>query len=576
MKKNCSVIVLLLLVIALFSGCGGDSTVPVITTPTPVTTPSVTPSESEIISTLTELESQQALISAKNGGTVSLGDIEVEIADNSMSEDTSVEISRVNINSNGALKSSDVTTGYEISTGLIDEDEELTEPAKVTFKNVSSNQRPALYNGQSWFPVDDYEYDPNTGELSLWINFIDNDTNEYIESGGEESSVETPIVIALNNDTGYDKELITNNGNGHFKIFYNNSEEDYVKTMEPILEQAYEYYQALGYKEPVKALINRKTGTSKYIYTYVYSNMGNKYDGYKGVAWTAGYLGYNRNLLDLSEPVNQSTFYHEILHLIQYAYSGDRSTYKSWFSESMCTSMQYYAINKPQEKYDLSDGRWNRDLLWDEIFNQMSSNSQNNYNKYIIWSYMMNRSGLKNKLFQNMMTDLKPADIVEPEKLNMAFKKNVGQSLPLLMNDLIEDYYVYGKFFNSDYFSKLSDRSSGQPYSAVIDRDSINPGTWAENYVINPLSMRYICYKAGNYEGNFELNFSNLSSNCKIRIFPMKKDNDGSYSISPVEEVTVNVTKKYTFGSDMTHLFVFIENTSMSSNAKVSVSTWKS
>ncbi len=574
MKKNCSLIILLLLVISLSSGCGGDSTVPVIITPTAGPTPSVTSPDSEIISTLTELESQQALISAKNGGTVSLGDIEVEIADNSMSEDTSVEISRVSINSNGALKSSDVTTGYEISTGLKDEDEELTEPARVTFKNVSANQRPALYNGQSWFPVDDYEYDPNTGKMSLWINFIDNDTNEYIESGGEESSVETPIVIALNNDTGYDKELITNKG--HFKIFYNNGDEDYVKTMEPILEEAYEYYQTLGYKEPVKALINRKTGTSKYIYTYVYSNMGNKYDGYKGVAWTAGYLGYNRNLLDLSKPVNQSTFYHEILHLIQYAYSGDRSTYKSWFSESMCTSMQYYAINRPGEKYDLSDGRWNRDLLWDEIFNQMSSNSQNNYNKYIIWSYMMNRSSLKNRLFQNMMTDLKPADIENPEKLSFAFQKNVGKSLPLLMNDLIEDYYIYGKFFNSDYFSKLSDRSSGQPYSSIINRDSINPGTWSEDYTISPLSMRYICYKSGNYEGNFELNFSNLSSSCKIRIFPMKKDSDGSYTISPVEEVTGSVTKKYTFGSDMTHLFVLIENTSMGSNAKVSVSTWKS
>jgi hypothetical protein len=501
------------------------------------------------------------------------GDLEVEIPAGALEQDSSLEIARVTINGQNASNRDGEITAYEISTGGKDDEIELKEPARVIFHNADSNQRPVLYSGASWLPIDDYEYDSNSKELSFEINFIEDDTNEYIQSGGEEGDVESPVVIAtLNKDIDYDSNLIS--GKGRFKVFYNKSDDKaYAESIANTIEDAYDYYKDLGYKAPVKTLVNNRKSTSNYIYAYIYKNTGSKYDTCVGVAWTYGYMGFNREMLDMNKPRYKSTCYHELLHLIQSNYAGNRRLYKTWFGESMCTAMQYYAINRPVEKYDVaSEARWNSNILWDEIFNQTASKDVQEYNKYIIWSYLLKQSDAK--LFHNIMSELARADIENPELLNSAFQKKFTKSLPTLMNEIIEDYYIKGAFFNKNYFYKLGNRDPNQPYGEIVEGDSVTPAAWSNDYSIKPLSMRYFCYSSKNFQGKFEVDFSKVSSNCKIKIYPMK-NNNGTYEVSTVQEVTGNATKTYTLDDETTNVFILIENISMTLNATVSVQVSK-
>jgi len=562
---------LFVLLIIFIAGCGGDSTVSVIPTPTiiqPTVQPTGIPTAGSVISTLNEIEAKRITISAKDGGSVEEGDLEIEIPGNALEENSSVEIARVTINEQNASGKDDNITAYEISTGGKDEERELKEPARVIFKNADPNVVPVLYNGKSWFPIDDYEYDSNSRELSIWINFIEEDSNEYIEAGDDKGEIEAPVVVGVNYKRNYRYNVISQKD--RFKIFYDNEDDkDYANTIASVLDGAYDYYKGLGYKPPVKSLVNRGKSTSNYIYTYIYTKADPDYGKSAGVAWTDGYMGFNKDLVDINQGGYEDTLYHELLHLTQYNYSNNRDRYESWFSESMCTAMEYYAVNRPFELYDIKKGRWNMDLLRDETFNQKASLQTQNYNKYIIWSYFMGKSDAG--LFHNIMSTLPAKDHQDPELFNNAFLKRFGKNFPSLMNELIEDYYINGKFFNKSHFYKLSERSENQPYDEIIQRDGTAPGSSvSQDYTIKPLTAKSICYSSGKYKGTFEVDFHNVSSNCKIKIYSLR-NYIATYEIGNVEEITNDTVKKYTLGDNITDVFILMENTSMNSDASVSI-----
>ncbi|MEQ8225910.1 MAG: hypothetical protein ABRQ37_26595, partial [Candidatus Eremiobacterota bacterium] len=359
MKKNYLPVVLLLLLIVLSSGCGGDSSaIPIVSTPaiTPTAIP-VTPT-SHVVSSLTETEVKLATISAKDGGTLTEGDMTVEIPSNALAHDGKIEIAKVKINN---MTSSDVNDGniYKISSGSDDEVDELQEPAIIRIK-AGSQQKPLTWNGGEWLPVD-YSYDSGTQEIVIELNCLDEDINEWTEEAEEEGSIEEPIIVGIGTSTDYQYSIISSKN--RFKIFYcNEQDKSYAQAIGNAIEEAYDYFSGLGYRAPVKSALT--SGTSDYIYTYIYPSASSPdYEKTSwGVAGTKGYLAFNKNSLNINENLGKSTCYHEMLHLIQFAY-GNRNVYPDWFDESMAVAMQYYGMNKTQEMYDLAGCRWDYDIL---------------------------------------------------------------------------------------------------------------------------------------------------------------------------------------------------------------------
>ena len=517
----------------------------------------------EVISSLTELEVKEAILTDENGGSLTEDDLTVEVSGEALDKDCELEIAKININ--GMISSSGTTEIYKISSGNKDDDTELKEDATVRIK-ADSQGIPMMWNGFEWLPVE-YSYDSANQEIILHIDSLEEDDNEWINYGDDEASIEGPIALSIGTRTDYPKSLTS----GKFKVFYStDDDEDYARSVAKILKEAYDYYTILGYKSPVTSIMASKE-TSDYIYTYVFSAKAHpeyEHDS-RGLAWTVGYIAFNSDLVKLDEPLGKSTCYHELLHLIQYSYSG-RKTYPRWFSESMTTCMQYYAVNRPTEKYDLPDGRWKTDLLSNEVFNVLCNKSVDDYNKYFIWSYMVKKSDIK--LFHNIMTDFKPGD--NAQKLNSAFKNKFTRDLPTLYNELVEDYYVDGKFFNSTYFNKLDTRNENQPYGYIIRTASKVPENSENSYSVAPLGAKYVCYGGGTFKGSINLTFSDISSNCRIVMVPMKYDSETYVTGQKVVINGVNsVQNVNNFGTDVTNLLILIENTSISSDGDVTIKT---
>lgn len=558
MKKNYLAIVLFLLFIALSSGCGGDSTaVPVISTPTisPTTVPS-TPTP-DIISTLTETNVKTSAISAKNGGTITEGNMTVEIPPGALEEDGTVEIAKVKINN---ITSSDVNEEeiYKISSGNKDDTDELQEPATVRIK-AAEGQRPLTWNGGEWLPVD-YSYDSATREIILELTCIDEDINEWTEEGEEEGTVDEPVIVGIGKSTDYQ----TSYKSRRFEVFFcNESDLDYAESIAMTLEKAYDYYvRDLKYNSPVRT--NLVSGKSEHIYVYIYPSKSapDFRKSSRGIAGAKGYMAFNKNLVDMNTDMGKSTCYHELLHLIQFSYTG-REFCPNWFDESMAVCMQYYAMNKTRNinMYDLAGGRWRYDILKGPFD---SNENQSYYYRYTAWSYIINKNGPE--VLHRIMKKFKASD--DLVRFNKIIGEETTSDFVTTFNNIAEDYYTGGTFFNRKYFNNLEERSSEQPYNYIISRDAVEPEDETISFSIKPFSVDYKCYSSKKFKGTVELGFSEVSSNCRVYIFPSFCTNGVCSPVNPEAVTGVNAVKTINnFGTNITDVFILVENTSPDSDA---------
>ncbi|MEQ8186845.1 MAG: hypothetical protein ABRQ39_02640 [Candidatus Eremiobacterota bacterium] len=541
----------------LSAGCG-DGSSPVLTVSTPTQVPTCAPvtQTPHVVSSLTETDVKVATISAKDGGTLTEGNMTVEIPPNALANDGKIEIAKVKINN---MTSSDVNEGdiYKISSGGEDEVDELQQPATVRIK-ADSQQIPLTWNGGEWLPLD-YSYDTGTQEIIIELNCLDEDINEWTEEGEEEGSIEEPVIVGIGKSTDYQYSIISNKN--RFKIFYCNAQDKaYAEAIGNAVEEACDYYDGLGYRAPVKSVL--EYGTSDYIYVYIYpspSSPNYEKDSW-GIAGTRGYMAFNKSSMNINEPLGKRTCYHEVWHLIQFAY-GNRNAYPDWFDESMAVAMQYYGMNKTQEMYDLAGCRWDYDILYSP-FNSTSGY----YERYIVWSYIIKKQ--KPRILHNIMVKFQPKENIN--KFNTVMLEETGKDFVTTFNEVAEDYYIGGTFFNNAFFNNLKKRSASQPYDYIIARDCIqDPNNSTETISVKPLSIGYRCYESKNFKGSITLDFSEVSTNCRVVIYPIKDNGNGNYNVGNQEVIYGNSSTKTisNFGTDITDIFVLIENTSINSNA---------
>ncbi len=555
-------LITLIFTLFLSAGCGdGSSPVSPVSTPTQVPTCAPVTPTPRVISSLTETEVKVATILAKDGGSLTEGNMTVEIPPNALANDGKIEISKVKINN---MTSSDVNEGdiYKISSGSEDEVDELQEPATVRIK-ADSQQIPLTWNGGEWLPVG-YSYDSTTQEIILELTCIDEDINEWTEEGEEEGTVDEPVIIGIGKGTDYQ----TSYKSKRFEVFFcNESDLDYAESIAGTLEKAYDYYVTdLKYNSPVRT--NLVSGTSDRIYVYIYPSKSapDFRKSSRGIAGAKGYMAFNKNLVDMNTDMGKSTCYHELLHLIQFSYTA-REFCPNWFDESMAVCMQYYAMNKTGNinMYDLAGGRWRYDIFKSSFD---SNEKQSYYYRYTAWSYIINKKGPE--VLHKIMKKFKATD--DLVRFNKIIGEETDSDFVTTFNNIAEDYYTGGKFFNKQYFNNLGDRSSEQPYNYIISRDAVDPEDETLSFSVQPFSVDYKCYRTKNFKGSVELGFSEVSSNCRVYIFPSFFSN-GVYS--PVNPQTVNGSNAIktinNFGTDTTDIFILVENTSPDSVATVSL-----
>ncbi|MEQ8170195.1 MAG: hypothetical protein ABRQ38_15025, partial [Candidatus Eremiobacterota bacterium] len=123
-------------------------------------------------------------------------------------------------------------------------------------------------------------------------------------------------------------------------------------------------------------------------------------------------------------------------------------------------------------------------------------------------------------------------------------------------------------FFNRKYFNNLEERSSEQPYNYIISRDAVEPEDETISFSIKPFSVDYKCYSSKKFKGTVELGFSEVSSNCRVYIFPSFCTNGVCSPVNPEAVTGVNAVKTINnFGTNITDVFILVENTSPDSDA---------
>jgi len=568
MKKYLLVFIFTLFVaLFFFPGCGSDgSGVPVISTPTivqPTAQPTVQPTaapSTHVVSSLTEIEAKRVTVSAKDGGSFSEGNLTLIVPGDALENDSSVEIARVNMKQVTASSRSDISDIYKISTGINEEGADLQKPAIVRIHG-GNDEAPYIWSGTSWLPVD-YTYDANTQEIVLNLSYLEQDGEEWEESGGELGTINGPAVIGK----GKSKDMPSLiSSKKHFKVFYNNDQEkSYAESIAGTLEDAYDYYTSLGYNKPITSDFQLENDPNNYlvaVYIYPYSSGENPDSRSYGIAGTGGTLEINKKLVDANR--GKSVFYHELFHLVQFSYDKNASFY-NWFTEATAMSMEYKAINRPVEIYDCNSGEYWDTSVWNETFDSDDAY----YTKFPFWSYIIRTYGKNTNVLHNIMKS--PFKKRNGEEFNEVFKTLLNKDMVTCLNENTEDYYINGNFFNKTYFYSFKDREPNQPFISLMEKKSKEPDNSATNVSITRLSTKYICYSSTNYHDTFKLELSDKSSNCKVKLFYVK-NNSGNYSVTQEE---INDTKTIDhFGNDFKYLFVLVENTSINTNATVAIKT---
>ena len=556
MLKKYSVI-LISIIIILSSGCGGDS-ISVISTPTPTVLPVIT-STPGVVSSLTELGKNTVTIHAGEGGKITEGNMTVEIPGGSLQNDSSVEIARVNINEVTASSGDDISEMYKISTGNTDEGAELETPATVKI-HVTDEKIPFIWNGTKWLPAD-YVYDSNTQEIILYLDYLDEDDDDWNESGGELGTMSGPLVIGAGKSSNTMLSLMSSGK--HFKMFYNNSsEKTYTEAIAKNLEEAYDYYGTLGYNKPITSDLQSAKG-EKYVAVYIYPYADYNPDPRSyGIAGTGGTLEINKNLVD---PVTgKSVCYHELFHLIQFSYTNRDAVFYNWFGEATAVCMEYKAINRPAEMFDCNTGEYWNTGIWNETFDC----DDEYYTKFPFWSYMIKKYGTGTNILHNIMKSSFSKH--NGEEFNNIFKTQFGKDMVTCLNENIEDYYIFGTVYNKNYFYNFKERNVNQPNISLLEKKAKDPDDSSSSFSISRLSTAYVCYTSKNFHGTFKLELSDKSSNCTVKLFYLK-NNNGTYSVTQEEINDIKTIDK--LGTDFTYLFMLVENTSINSNAMVNVKT---
>jgi hypothetical protein len=469
MKIQRVILILLFLVLpALTAGCGGSTgggsdplTVEYFAPP-----PSAA-SEGAVQSTLTEISSSVSTIDARAGGTVTHKDLSITFPPGALPGDSTIKVALVSIRGNGMEQAAGQC--YKISTAASDEALELSQSALVTLGVDSAITSPVLcfWDGVEWIHPDSI-FDRTTRSLVFSMNCIYRDEDAWVDDGSE---VEGPAVIEVMQDEETKGTAVVWSDLRKFRIEYDDARTNaaYAKKVASILEKGYTYYTStLQFKEPVNYIIGQGTGAGEESYIYV-----SLVDG--GEEFTArvietGIMKVPYNIGEADENALRSACLHELFHLVEYRYSGRSTSWSDWYSESeteCISSLAVDALFLQQNKYDFES---NKSLFpggngFQYPLDSFKSEKFYQYWNQVFWVYVMgDHGGISGgpAVLRKFVEDTSATRNLA--WLDARCSQFLGESLPGVFLKAYEDYYCYGKFFNSDNFINFKTRGTGKPF----------------------------------------------------------------------------------------------------------------
>ncbi|MEQ8221326.1 MAG: formylglycine-generating enzyme family protein [Candidatus Eremiobacterota bacterium] len=547
----------------------------------------------KVISTLTEISSTVGKISANQGGTVSHEGLTVQLPANSLISDSEVKVALVTIDNNKSQGKC-----YKISTNSPDEVLELKEPATVKISGTATGKSAMVFwDGTEWLPVDS-SYDSNKKEVTLKLNCIYKDISQWFHSGGELGIIDGAIVLAWFD--WVDEQAILNlmSKNSHFEIKYWGYENRfYAEKIANFLEDGYDFYisdpgEPFRFVEPVKFIINEPNNVSDHVVVYIKTFSSSLLNdlGITG-SGLATPLGYIRIPKDLEANDMQVVCCHELFHLIQFNYSNRMKDFNDhnkinqnwpdiWFFENTADTMGLYAFNNINREsfYDYEGGyrHWAPDDGSNFFTYSLESDRDlHEYENRLFWNYMIKIYGFE--IFKTFISDNSPNYVRNLQGINdkCLSESKIKKPLDKVYFEAFEDYYIYGKFFNSDNFVNLKDRPPGQPY---FKDKAINPFNnsyfWPYSITVNleHLSGNYFVFNSGSNKGNLYLTVKYKSPSVKTRIFYFM---DQSTVLKPGEFTASDINHTITnFGSYITDVCVLLENTSLTDDTQVNLTAY--
>lgn len=519
---------------------------------------------SEIISSVKEVHVSKETPSLEQKGVIVCENLTLEIPVKEDFSDSEIKVVPVSINK------IDNVDCYKISTDDPDKVIDLHKPVRVKINTAEAISKPvlALWSGYEWLPVDS-SYDPESRELSIELDCIYKDINEWTTSEGELGFTDGPFVLGVLDGLTY-YSIVSNEG--HFKVFYSNKgDKSYAESLANTFEKSYEIYKGLVFN-PADFVIRTVTDI-KYDFICVYliepdSEIGGNADP----------RGFIRVIKELDSKERELVASHELFHLIQFNYN-NRCSWPDWMGESTADAMGFYVYNRinSEDFYDYSPIEGDRFRHWDgEKSFTYSLDSEKDihhpYQNFIFWSYFIKKYGI-NK-FRPFVID---SFIRNLSIVNDKCKSVTGKSLDKIYSEALEDYYVYGKVFNKSYFSNFTHRPPGQPFSLLENRH----WAFAENLDNNPyynsrevnlecLSGKCLSFYSYDEQGKFCLSITEKPDTVKVKLYYFKKVNNKYQLIADEELTDVNINKVVdNFGTDITDIYVLMENTSLIANKTI-------
>ena len=511
------------------------------------------------IADVKELEKKSAVVSKEKGGQLTNDDLTIDIPADDVDSDENIEVSKVE----WAKDADDESDVYEISS-KDNQSFELDKPATITLKTDSNtdNLIPMLWTGYDWLPIEG-TYDKDKKEITFKVKAIYKDIDEFYTNGGQEGKVDGPLLIKAGKASIFKNKITSDNK--HFKVYYPEKvTKDYAQSIADYLEEAYDVYAKLKFNKPVTSIVDDEDKETVN-YTTVYINNLDV----NGNAVPFGYMGFDTDL-DAKASKKKSTCYHELFHEVEFSYSGrSDDMFPDWFDEGMAASIDGHLPNEA-DKFDYLFSHFEQNRFIEPFTS--TKDSYMHYYVFPFWSYVMKKYG--DGIFGDIMKNFKrPYTLESCDKALKSAKIEPG--FVGTYNDVVEDYYVNGTFFNKAHFANnMKNRAEDQPWLDITESAAkSSPIDDSKDYTLKPLSTNFLRYDSSNtnIKDNFKLTIKGDSSDYKVKIFYLN-DKNGNVSNVGTEEITSDTTKTIKeFGSKETTVFLLMENTSLTSDLKLSI-----
>jgi len=566
------------------AGCGEDGVISP-TVPAPVTT-----EDEQIDSTLTETNEYDSMISSTNGGNMIYGDLELEFEPGDMPYDSDIEIAEVTIQDDSGLvfKSKESGSGpiYKISSNSPDEEIILNDPVKIKFKIDPSSPAPylAFWSGDEWLPLDEeyVTYDETNHTLITYLNSIDEDDNEWAITGTTGSVLESPTVVTFFPNINESTELNNNfpyrisSKNENFSVHYTKDVTNaQAKKLGDALDDCLNFYTNLDYPAPItfKYTQDEETSISKRIMVYFRTDK-------KTTAWASpdGII-----LMPLPDEDMTGTAYHELFHLVQFAYS-KRGNFDTWFGENTADSMgpcAYNALHTTTEPkrldYPGEQTHWNGADHFSYSLNLTGDDKE--YENAVIWCYFLKVFGTSSYRDLVRETFSNNPNKISLQTMNTRFNASMDKPLTAAYFEAFEDFFIYGKVYNKTYFNNLPERDPNEPFcdpsSGYSNKYNYNSASGTNNpyYSKKAITLQYLSGRYFNFSSNEKAESLYLTvspsnkSNFKFKLYYFKNDN-GSRVLSDTKEYANQAVSnlEIPYDNGVTDISILLENLSLDTN----------